>query len=62
MHENANASRQRAGDGHFVPAQKRHIEPAELPRRESWKLRIEVGGRGKDRARHITTFDAIAAN
>jgi hypothetical protein len=44
-----------------MPAQKRHIQPAELTRRKGGKLGIQIGRRGEDRAGYVAAFDAIAA-
>jgi hypothetical protein len=45
-----------------VAAQQWHIEPSELPGGKSGKLRVQVGRRGENRARHIGAIDPISAN
>src|SRR5262245_4777857 len=62
MHEDSNAMSQPARHRNFVPAQERHVDPAQLTRRKRRKLRVQIGGRAEDCAGHIALVDVITAN
>ena len=59
VQQHADAPPQRAGHGHLPAAEHRHVDPAQLPRRQGRKLRVQVGGGRKNRAAHVFRPDAV---
>ncbi len=62
MDEDADAAGERAGDGDFVAAEHRHVEPAELAGGQGGKLGVEVGRGGEDGAGDVFRLDVVAAD
>src|SRR4051812_8637344 len=62
VNEDADAAAQAAGDIDFVGAEKRHIQPAELPGGEGGELGVEVAGQAENGAADVLWLDAVDAN